>query len=73
MESLRLEAERVGPKEQVAERFAHTVGQPALTPVLIAIMQDVAALAERLEVRWRIVARVVIEMGAGQIHPGSMD
>jgi len=53
-------AKRVGAEEQVAQRLAHPVGEPALAPVLLPVMQDVAPLAERLEVRRFVVARVVV-------------
>lgn len=40
--------------------------------MLLPVVQDVAALAKRLEVRGRVVARVVIQVGTGQIHPGGI-
>jgi hypothetical protein len=41
------------------------VGEPALAQVLGPVVQDVTALAERPEVLRIVVARVVVEVGAG--------
>lgn len=46
------------------------VGEPALAQVFGAVVQDVAAQAERPEVFRVVVARVVIEVGTGQIDAG---
>lgn len=67
---LQLIAEWVRAEEEVADGLAHPVGEPALALMLVPVVKDVAPLAERLEVRGRIIAWVVIQMGAGQIHPG---
>ena len=39
---------------------------PTLPPVLGGVMDPVAALAEGPQVRGRVVARVVVKVGAGQ-------
>ena len=53
---------RVLSDEKVAERLAHAQGQPAATLMLLAVMQHVASLAERLEVPEPVVAGVMVEM-----------
>jgi hypothetical protein len=58
-------SEGVGAEEQVTERLAMPVGEPALAQVLGPVVQDVTALAERPEVLRIVVARVVVEVGAG--------
>lgn len=63
----------VGPQEQVAYCFSQTVGQPALAQMLHLVVENMAALAERLEVLRIVVTRVVIEVRAGQIHTGGLN
>ena len=46
---------------------------PALPAMLGRVMDHVAALAERFQVRRRTVARVMIEMRAGQHDVGHPD
>jgi len=55
---------------EIAERFAPKQREPAPTLMLRPVVQHVAALAERLQVRGSVVGWVVIEMRAGQNHAG---
>ena len=61
----------VRPREQVAERTAGQIGQPASAQVLRLVVQDMAALTQRREVLWHVVERVVVEVGRGQRHAGA--
>jgi len=61
---------RIGPEEQVAQRLAHPVGEPAPAAMFVAVMQHVAALAEGLEVATAVIAGVVVEVGGSQEHFG---
>ncbi len=58
---------------EVAECSAPEQREPAPTLMLRPIVQHVAALAERLQVRGPVVGWVVIEMRAGQNHAGRSD
>jgi len=57
---------RVGPEEQIAERFAHSIGKPSSPPMLLTVVQHVAALAERAKISGAVVAGIVIEMSGRQ-------
>ena len=61
----------IGSGEQVAQGPPHSIREPPPSPVLFAVMQDVTSLAERGEVPWAVVRRIVIEMGGCQNHAGS--
>src|SRR5215207_8428529 len=58
---------------EVAERSAPEQREPAPALMLRAVVQHVAALAERLQVRGPVVGWIVIEMRAGQNHAGRSD
>ena len=60
----------IRPREQVAQGPSHSIREPPPSPVLFAVMQDVTSLAERGEVPWAVVRRIVIEMGGCQNHAG---
>src|ERR671933_115143 len=60
----------VHAEEQVPEGFAPTQGQETLPPVLLAIMEHVAPLAERLQVPRPVVRRIMVQMRRGQHHAG---
>src|SRR5215217_1369594 len=53
---------------EVAEGSAPEQGEPAAAPMLRPVVQHVAALTERLQVRGSVVGWVVIEMRAGEDH-----
>jgi len=55
---------------QVTQRSQPKGIPPALPAMLGRVVDHVAALAERFQVRWRTVARVMIEMRAGQDDVG---
>src|SRR5258706_5126882 len=60
----------VGAKEQIAERPAQQVGDTPPCQVVWAVMDQMAALAEALEVAQPIISRIVVKMGGGQHDTG---
>src|SRR3954471_24084530 len=62
------EARSVETLIQVAERSPSEQREPAPSLMLCAVVQHVATLAQRLEVRGPVVGRVVIEVRASQDH-----
>src|SRR5215203_3072938 len=62
---------RVAAVIEIAEGSASEQREPASALVLGTVVQHVAPLAERLEVRGPVVGRVVIKMRARQDHPRS--
>ena len=58
----------VHAEEQVPEGFAPTQGQETLPPVLLAIMEHVAPLADRLQVPRPVVRRIMVQVRRGQHH-----
>lgn len=55
---------------EVAARAQPEAVPPALPAVLGCIVKDMAALAERLEIAGRAIARIMVEMRAGEYHLG---
>lgn len=56
----------VRAQEEVADGPATPEGPPALGAVVGAVMQEVAALAQRPEVPEAVVGRVMVEVGRGE-------
>src|SRR5919202_3718192 len=58
----------VHAEEQVPEGFAPAQGQETPPPVLLAVVEHVAPLAERLQVPRPVVRRIVVQVRRGQHH-----
>jgi hypothetical protein len=57
-------------QEQVADGFAPAPRQPAPPLVLGSVMNEMAALAQRLQVPRPILSRIMIEVCTGKHHSG---
>jgi len=53
---------RVQTEEEIADRRAPAVSDPALRQMVRTIVQHVAALAERAEILWPIVGRIAVQV-----------
>jgi hypothetical protein len=63
----------IDAEEQIAESAAHEDGGFDAPTVLGAVVEQMAALAERAQVAGPRVARVVVEMGGGEHHAGLLE
>ena len=61
---------RIRPEEKISKRLAHPIGKPTAALVLLAIVQQVATLAESLQIARPVVAWIMIEVGGSQEHFG---
>ena len=60
----------IAPEEQVAESLAPEQGQPPSAAMLLPIVQEVTALAERHEVARPVVGRIVVPVSSREHHTG---
>ena len=56
----------VGPEKQIPERFSAKQGEPAPAAMLLPVVHEMAALAERHQVARVVVGGVVISVRCGQ-------
>jgi len=63
-------AASVGPEENIAQRIAKPVSNPALRQVVAAVMDHVAALAKASQIAKPIVCWVIVDMRGSQDHAG---
>lgn len=63
----------IRPFKKIPDCEAHAIGQPAPAVMLLAVMEQMTALAERFEVRAAIVHRVTIQMRGRQHRLGPLD
>lgn len=63
-------APHIEPQEQITDGPAHPVGQPSLRQMMRPVMDQVAALAEALQVGRVAVRRVMVEMRGSEDDAG---
>jgi hypothetical protein len=59
------EIDRIGAKEQIAQRPPQQVSDPPLRQMVRAIVDEVAALAQAVEIAQPVITRIMIDVRRG--------